>query len=243
MEADYQRSHVYTVGSNLNVSCNPVGTMDPAVKIPRQKKSARDWQKVCTAMILILTLVILACLVLGTVYIIELRMEFKKIQKDQDEKSSQAKIIGAPEVKKQATVAAHLTGLYAAGNSSTLLWEAKKDNAFISGLHYKEGSLVINEDGYFLIYSKIYFRGTECKSDTVLEQKVFKRTDRYPKDLPLMAVRSNLYCPEKKNLWSRNSFQTGIFKLIKGDHILVRVSDPKLVNFDQFYTFFGLHKL
>ncbi|XP_062920951.1 tumor necrosis factor ligand superfamily member 6-like [Mobula hypostoma] len=242
MEADYRRPQVYTVGTNLNLSRNPMGTMRPAIA-PRQKKPTRDWQKVCTVVILILTLVILACLLLGTIYIIELRMEFKKIQKDQEEQSSQAKMVGAPIVKKQTTVAAHLTGMYSAKSSSTLLWDANKDNAFTSGLHYKEGSLIISEAGYFLIYSKIYFRGTECKPDTVLQQNVLKRTDRYPVALRLMTVSSNLHCAEKENLWSRNSFQTGVFKLSKGDRILVNVSNPELVNFDQFHTFFGLHKL
>ncbi|XP_051868391.1 tumor necrosis factor ligand superfamily member 6-like [Pristis pectinata] len=242
MEDDYRRQHVCTVGGNPNLSCYPTASVHP-VMVPMQKQPKRDWQKVCTVMILILTLVILACLALGTTYIIQLRMEFEKIKQVQGEKSSHAKMIGAPKVTKQSTVAAHLTGMCPAKNSKTLLWEDSKDNAFTSGIHYKGGSLIINETGHFLIYSQIYFRGLECKSNTLLEQKVFKRTNLYPKDVVLMITRNNLYCPEKEELWSRSSFQTGIFKLFRGDHIYVNVSNPKLVNFDQFYTFFGLHKL
>ncbi|XP_078264184.1 tumor necrosis factor ligand superfamily member 6-like [Rhinoraja longicauda] len=239
MEDSYRRTQVYTVDGNPNLSQNPRISMPPKV-VPRQKK---DWQKVCLVVILILSLIILACLTLGTTYLIQLKMEFEKIKQVQNEESSPAKRVGGPKVPEVPKFAAHLTGMHSIRNSKTLLWEATLGNAFTSGIHYREGALIIHEPGYFVIYSKIYFRGTECKSHTLLQQTVFKRTKLFPADFTLMIARNNLNCPERQEAWSRNSFQTGIFKLQKGDHIYVNVSNPMLVHFDQFYTFFGLHKL
>lgn len=242
MEDRYRRAQIYTVDGNPNLSRYPNASTPPVLP-PRQKQPKKDWQKVCTVAILILSLIILACLALGTTYLIQLKMQFEKIKQVQKEESSPAKMVGGPKVTEFPTFAAHLTGMDSIKNSKTLLWDATMANAFTSGIRYKEGALIIDDPGYFAIYSKIYFRGLECKSHTLLQQTVFKRTKLFPADFPLMIARSNLYCPEKQEPWSRNSFQTGIFKLQKGDHIYVNVSNPMLVNFDQFYTFFGLHKL
>uniref|UniRef100_V9LKT8 Tumor necrosis factor ligand superfamily member 6 n=2 Tax=Callorhinchus milii TaxID=7868 RepID=V9LKT8_CALMI len=137
--------------------------------------------------------------------------------------------------------AAHLTGKSSAAN--TLLWDDTKDIAFTRGVRYKDGGLIINETGLFFIYSKIYFRNLICVKDLELEQTLFVRTSRYPKDMILMETKKNKYCVVKDTVWYINSYQAGIFKLHNGDHIYVNVSNTNLVSFDQTKTFFGLYKL
>ncbi|XP_069792383.1 tumor necrosis factor ligand superfamily member 6-like isoform X2 [Narcine bancroftii] len=226
MEDDSRQPQIYTVDGNPNFSCY-ARTSRNLVMMPKQKQPERDCHKVFTVITLILVFIILACLVLSTTYLIQLRYEFGKIKQIPVEKTAHANRLGKRSLR----------------NSRTLQWEASKGNAFTSGVRYKHGSLIIDEIGHFAIYSKIYFRGEKCKPGTIFWQNVFKRTSVYRGDIVLMISRSTLYCSEKEEPWSRNSFQTGIFKLSKGDHIYVNVSDPNLVSFDQFYTFLGLHKI
>ncbi|XP_067892614.1 tumor necrosis factor ligand superfamily member 6-like [Heterodontus francisci] len=243
MEPDYRYPQIYTVGSNPNLICYPTATMHP-VMVPTLKKRGKDWQKVCAVMILILTFVMLVSLAMGTFYLFQLQKELNKIKQVQEDVGQHEKIVATArpaEITKLPI--AHLTGMNIIKNSKTLVWEAVKDQAFTQGISYKDEALIIGEAGHYFIYSKIYFRGLVCKSDTLLEQTVFKRTDRYPNDLELMITRSDNHCPVNGGKWLRNSFQAGIFYLLKGDRIYVNVSNPALVNFDQFNTFFGLHKL
>ncbi|XP_067845858.1 tumor necrosis factor ligand superfamily member 6-like [Heptranchias perlo] len=242
MEPDNRYPQVYTVGGIPNLTHYPNAPMYP-VMVPTLKKRRRDWQKVCTVVILILTFIALASLALGVVCLLKLQNQLDKIKQGQEDEGQQAKLTGPVEITKPPKIAAHLTGMNFMRNSRTLVWEAIKGHAFTKGVHYKDKGLIIDEAGHFFIYSKVFFRGQECKSDMLLEQTVFKRTDRYPKDLTLMVTRSNTYCAVNSREWSKSSFQAGIFKLFKGEHIYVNVSNPDLVNFDESNTFFGLHKL
>ncbi|XP_078417984.1 tumor necrosis factor ligand superfamily member 6-like [Cetorhinus maximus] len=241
MEPDYRYPQVYTVGSDPNLTCYPAA-VNP-VLVPTLMKKRKDWQKTCTVMILILTFIILACLALGAFYLFQLHKKLDKIKQVQDDDGQQAKIVGPSEIKKAPEIVAHLTGMNFIKNSMTLVWDAMRDLAFTQGVSYSDGALIIKESGYYLIYSKVYFRGQECQSVTLLEQTVFKRTERYPKPIGLMKTRSSINCLGNSGEWSRDSFQSGIFNLSKGERIYVNVSNPSLVNFDQFNTFFGLHKV
>ncbi|XP_038650901.1 tumor necrosis factor ligand superfamily member 6-like [Scyliorhinus canicula] len=242
MEPDYRYPQVYTVGSHPNLTCYPTASAHP-VLVPTLKRGKKDWQKVCTVMILILTFIILASLVLGAFYLFQLQKKLDKIKQVQDGEGEQAKIVGSAGINKPTEIVAHLTGMNVIKSSTTLVWDSVKGLAFVQGVSHSAEELIIIEAGYYLIYTKVYFRGQECQSDMLLEHTVLKRSDRYPVAIEIMKTRNSNNCPGNNGQWSRDSFQSGIFKLTKGDRIYVTVSNPALVNFEQFNTFFGLHKL
>ncbi|XP_072429401.1 tumor necrosis factor ligand superfamily member 6-like [Chiloscyllium punctatum] len=243
MEPDFRYPQVYTVGSDPNLDHYLSAPAHPVV-LPTQKERKTEWQKACTVVILFLALLILAGMAFGGFYLFQLHQKIDKIKKGQASEGRQEKIIaGPPEISKSSEIVAHVTGLNVIKNSKTLVWDAELGLALVKGVSYNAGALIINESGNYLIYSKVFFRGQVCKSDVYLEHIVFKRTNLYPKDIKLMVTNNGNSCPGNSAGWSSNSFQSGIFNLKKNDHIYVNVSDPTFVNFDQFNTYFGLHKL
>ncbi|NP_001279910.1 tumor necrosis factor ligand superfamily member 6-like [Callorhinchus milii] len=245
MEQSYKTPHVYSVDGNPSFSQYPIRPSCP-VLVPTLKKQNTDRIKACVILILILALIILVLLACGIFFIFNLRSQIEKITQKQikEAEGQHAKFTGHKQpIKPSENIreAAHLTGKSSAAN--TLLWDDTKDIAFTRGVRYKDGGLIINETGLFFIYSKIYFRNLICVKDLELEQTLFVRTSRYPKDMILMETKKNKYCVVKDTVWYINSYQAGIFKLHNGDHIYVNVSNTNLVSFDQTKTFFGLYKL
>ncbi|XP_038649372.1 tumor necrosis factor ligand superfamily member 6-like [Scyliorhinus canicula] len=242
MQQNYLYPQVFMVDGSQNL--NPY-VPPPAWALPTLKKKRKlDWRTVGTILLLNLVLLALAGLALGTVYLLELQKEIQEMKQDNGGKGPVAhKIIGAQnftQPPKDLRIAAHLTGDSITAGSNPLVWDDQKGHAFTSGILYKDRGLVINKAGIFFVYSKIYFRSYVCDRKN-LEHIVFKRTDRYRKELILMEAKKTNYC--SGNGWATNSYQAGIIHLLKGESIYVNVSDSRLVDFAESKTFFGLYKL
>ncbi|XP_067892613.1 tumor necrosis factor ligand superfamily member 6-like [Heterodontus francisci] len=245
MQQNYLYPQVYTVDGGPNL--NPY-VPAPAWALPTLKKKRKlDWKTMGIILLLNLVLLALAGLALGTVYLIDLRKEIHEMKQGNGGKGPHAeKIIGAQNVTKppkDLRTAAHLTGDAITAGSNPLMWDDHRGHAFTRGVLYKDRGLVVNESGIFFVYSKIYFRSHKCEENKNLEHIVFKRTDRYHKDLILMETRKTNYCSVYSREWATNSYQAGIIQLLKGESLYVNVSYPKLVNFDESKTFFGLYRL
>ncbi|XP_072130848.1 tumor necrosis factor ligand superfamily member 6-like isoform X1 [Mobula birostris] len=137
--------------------------------------------------------------------------------------------------------AAHLTGKATAGHSNRLMWEIQMGNAFIQGLAYRNGTLIINKTGKYYIYSKIYFRGIKCPQ-MPLHQTILKHDATYQLDQTLMRVQEMNFC-SGHGFWGKTTFQAGIFHLREGVELFVQVSDPTMVSADELMTFFGIYKI
>ncbi|XP_072368984.1 tumor necrosis factor ligand superfamily member 6-like [Scyliorhinus torazame] len=218
----------------LDISNPLTNATPPNNKIAQPEKKAK-LQKLFTAIALLL---ILVALLLSTWNAVDIsKLQLKQV-------SSSKRITEMQNQRQALKSAAHLVGMNVINSSSTLVWDAVRDLlAFIQGVSHNAEELIINKAGYYLIYTKVNFRGLECQSDMLLEHTVFKRSDHYPVAIQLMITRNSINCPGNNGHWSRDSFQSGIFELTKGDRIYVTVSNPALVNFEQFNTFFGLHRL
>ncbi|XP_048395856.1 tumor necrosis factor ligand superfamily member 6-like [Stegostoma tigrinum] len=245
MQQNYLYPQVYMVDGNPNL--NPY-VPAPTWALPTMKKKRKlDWKSVGIILLLNLVLLTLAGLALGTVYVLELRKEIQEIRQGNGEQAPIAeKIVGVQNISKppkDLRIAAHLTGDSITAGSNPLIWDDRRGHAFTRGVVYKDRGLVVNETGIFFVYSKIYFRSYTCEAKKNLEHIVFKRTDRYHKDMILMETKKINYCSEKEREWATNSYQAGITRLSKGESIYVNVSDSRLVNFDETKTFFGLYKL
>ena len=79
------------------------------------------------------------------------------------------------------------------GSGGPLLWETKLGLAFLRGLTYRDGALVIAQAGYYYIYSKVQLGGVGCPQGLTgslpITHGLYKRTARYPEELELLVSR------------------------------------------------------
>ncbi|VFV31569.1 tumor necrosis factor ligand [Lynx pardinus] len=147
----------------------------------------------------------------------------------------------------QANPAAHLTGANSSltGSGGPLLWETKLGLAFLRGLSYRDGSLVIARAGYYYIYSKVQLGGVGCPqgltSGLPITHGLYKRTPRYPEELELLVSRrSPCGRATGPRVWWDSSFLGGVVHLDAGEEVVVRVPDERLVRLrDGTRSYFG----
>ncbi|XP_038650899.1 tumor necrosis factor ligand superfamily member 6-like [Scyliorhinus canicula] len=217
----------------LDISNPLTNAMPPNNKIAQPEKKEK-LQKLFTAIALLLILVTLMLSTWNAVNISKLQLKQVNSRKQRTEMQNQRQALKN---------AAHLTGMNVINSSTALIWDSVRGLAFVQGVSHSAEKLIIIEAGFYLIYTKVSFRGHACQSDMLLEHTVLKRSDRYHVAIEIMKTRNRNNCPGNNGQWSRDSFQSGIFQLRKGDRIYVTVSNPAFVNFRQVSTFFGLHKL
>ncbi|XP_048473740.1 tumor necrosis factor ligand superfamily member 14-like [Rhincodon typus] len=139
--------------------------------------------------------------------------------------------------------AAHVTGCnLSASGYGRLQWEHNKGIAFLRGIDYKEGALVIKKSGHYFIYSKILLGEISCdvERNGFLKQTVFKEGDAYPQPIELMAVRKFFCTGQSADQWLDNSYLGAIFDFNEGDHVFIKITDKRLLKiFNHAETFFG----
>ncbi|XP_072368985.1 tumor necrosis factor ligand superfamily member 6-like [Scyliorhinus torazame] len=244
-----QRRNLYSLqmldGENPP-SCHPTTAWPVPLQELRIEKKL-GWLKVCHFVIISMLFIALTGLTFGTYYLHQLQQEVEgmKLKIDGTPQNRLEKQIGAEErtnkPKNEVKMAAHLTGKTTTDHSGRLKWEIYLGHAFLQGIQYKDGALVINETGQYFIYAKIYFRGMECET-VLLQQTVVKRNEYYLNDLSLMKINVMNYC-SGRGAWGKNTFQAGIFHLSEGVQLFVSVSHPGMVSTDELMTFFGAYKL
>ncbi|XP_051868041.1 tumor necrosis factor ligand superfamily member 6-like isoform X1 [Pristis pectinata] len=199
----------------------------------------------CSSLIVVMLFIALTGLTFTIYSLYHLQHQVTQMNQINDNpQSTPQKLIGTAdkrETKNDIKMAAHLTGKETADGSDRLMWESLLGNAFVEGVTYKDGALVINKTGQYFIYSKIHFRGRECQT-VPLHQTILKRDNTYLMDMSLMRVREVNYC-SGTGAWMKSTFQAGIFHLNEGVELFVSVSNPTMVSPDELMTFFGLYKV
>ncbi|XP_029292940.1 tumor necrosis factor ligand superfamily member 14-like [Cottoperca gobio] len=113
------------------------------------------------------------------------------------------------------------------GEGSLVLWENSETVTYNMG--YKNGRLLVEEDGYYYLYSKVTLNAAqEC---SLIQHKVMRNTSAYDAPIELMKSKSNR-CFRKSTranhsneevLW--NSFLAGIFHLQSTDKVFVTLEN------------------
>ncbi|KAL0202307.1 hypothetical protein M9458_000325, partial [Cirrhinus mrigala] len=134
-----------------------------------------------------------------------------------------------------------------------LHWRTDSYPVFMKALEYKNNSLYIQQDGYYYVFSKITYLDT-CK---YFKHQVMQCTERYnfkplelmqnSRSLQITAVSvkahecfySRLICASNKSHWRDNSYLGGIFHLLKGDSVFVKVNNCSQVHGETNENFFG----
>ncbi|XP_069614326.1 tumor necrosis factor ligand superfamily member 11 [Ranitomeya imitator] len=148
--------------------------------------------------------------------------------------------------------AAHLTlGNSTSGDSSIVhlrSWNHKEGWGNIQNMSYNNGTLKVLQDGYYFVYANICFRHhkgspktTQSNLQLMLYVSKLKKSGQPPE---------TLLKGGSTTVWSNNStfnfysvYQGGIFKLLVGEEIFIRASNPALLDPAQEATYFGAFKI
>ncbi|CAK6963130.1 tumor necrosis factor ligand superfamily member 14 [Scomber scombrus] len=133
---------------------------------------------------------------------------------------------------------AHLTdGQDAVSTKEMMAWSTVAD-PILYEMVYKDRSLVIQKDGYYYVYSKIFF-----SDNGTFHHLVNQKTKKYDgKSINLLQSRK--YSENHKISIKSNSYLGGVFYLEKGDAIFVEVSDTaKVMRHKSTENFFGAYMI
>ncbi|NP_001095325.1 tumor necrosis factor ligand superfamily member 14 [Bos taurus] len=138
---------------------------------------------------------------------------------------------------KQDKPAAHLTGadFSLTSREGPLRWETKLGLAFLRGLSYRDGALVVAQAGYYYIYSQGL---TGCLPIT---HGLYKRTASYPEEVELLVNRrSRCGRADGSQVWWDSSFLGGVVHLDVGDEVVVRMPGERVIQVhDGTRSYFG----
>uniref|UniRef100_A0A8C1QSD3 THD domain-containing protein n=1 Tax=Cyprinus carpio TaxID=7962 RepID=A0A8C1QSD3_CYPCA len=129
--------------------------------------------------------------------------------------------------------------------NGVLHWRADSFPVFMRGLEYKDNSLYVQQDGYYYIFSKI----SHMENCNFFKHQVMQCTERYNfKAIELMqssslkaheCFYSRFICVTNLSQSRGNSYLGGIFHLLKGDSVFVKVSNSSQVHGEAYENFFG----
>ena len=116
-----------------------------------------------------------------------------------------------------------------------MAWSMNAD-PLLYQMDYRNGSLIIQKEGYYNLYSKVFF-----SEGGMFHHFVSLRTERYPGEIILLQARN--YSPSQSRSKS-NSFLGGVFHLFRNDAVYVNVSDARrVVRHRPFENVFGAYMI
>lgn len=134
------------------------------------------------------------------------------------------------------TPVAHLTAGPPRVHADGVIRWNMEEQPLLNEMKYRNGQLVIQRDGFYYVYSKIYFKDTTSH----FTHSVYTNTDRYDgKSIPLL--QSQTHHSRNDKLALSNSYLGGVFQFYKNDSIFVRASNTSYVIRSKGYeNYFGV---
>ncbi|XP_071376368.1 tumor necrosis factor ligand superfamily member 6-like [Centroberyx affinis] len=133
---------------------------------------------------------------------------------------------------------AHLTGGHGVHHGPEIMSWSTDTDPLLFEMEYKQGKIVIQKEGYYYVYSKVFF----------VEGSAFSHSMRLetPRDvwgdIPLLQSRKYSRKPGKEA--HSNSYLGGVFHLHKNDSIFVRVRNTsQIVRVQAYENFFGAYMI
>ncbi|XP_033976187.1 tumor necrosis factor ligand superfamily member 14-like [Trematomus bernacchii] len=114
------------------------------------------------------------------------------------------------------------------GENNEVQWEDKNGETVTHNMGFEKGRLMVKEEGYYYIYSKVTLNvAEECM---LIQHKFMKATSAYGKDIELLKSKSyRCFKPTRSPITHkediRNSFLAGIFYLQSGNTIFVTLEN------------------
>ena len=117
-----------------------------------------------------------------------------------------------------------------------MLWDDEQGDTILHEIKYKDGVLTIQQEGYYFVYSKIYFVETHNIAHL---HSVVRTTLRYPNEMVLLMSREYQSNPAKNV--RTNSYLGGMFHFFKNDTIFVRVNNTRVILSNAAENYFGAY--
>ncbi|XP_077415671.1 tumor necrosis factor ligand superfamily member 14 [Vanacampus margaritifer] len=92
----------------------------------------------------------------------------------------------------------------------------------LRGIDYEDGNLLIRQEGFYFVYSKLSFHNAGD-----FHHMVMRRTRRHPTAFPLLQARKYSSAANSKD--NHNTFLGGVFHLDKHDALFAKVSDTSKI--------------
>ncbi|XP_067089436.1 tumor necrosis factor ligand superfamily member 14 [Osmerus mordax] len=129
---------------------------------------------------------------------------------------------------------AHLIAGPPRRHSNGIMQWVREEPPFVYDMDYRDGKLVIKREGFYYVYSKLYFKDSIHFTHTVL-----KYSDRYlAKPIPLL---QSQWFHTKDKIGLSNSYLGGVFQFFRNDSIFVTASDTSNVIRSKAYeNYFGV---
>ncbi len=126
--------------------------------------------------------------------------------------------------------------------NGVVLWHQNHESILHHVKHKaNEGKLIIEQEGYYSVYSKINF----MEDNIIFSHSVHQETQLYPGNA-LLLLESFRSHPKFQRLKTDiryiidNSYLSGVFHLYKGDAVFVRVKNCTLVLSNSAENYFGV---
>ncbi|XP_010872661.1 tumor necrosis factor ligand superfamily member 14 [Esox lucius] len=133
---------------------------------------------------------------------------------------------------------AHLTaGPQKGSGDGVIVWNIEEP-PLLHGMTYRDGKLIIEKEGYYYVYSKVFF----SEVTNVFTHFVCKRTPRYSEDKDINLLQSRRYHPKSGHYNpTSNSYLGGVFHFFQDDSIFVKVINITQVRISESTeNFFGV---
>ncbi len=120
--------------------------------------------------------------------------------------------------------------------NGVVLWQENHPSILHHVKHKaNEGKLIIEQEGYYSVYSKINF----MEDNIIFSHSVLQETQRYVGNAILLLESSRSH-PKLLRLNTDNSYLSGVFHLYEGDAVFVRVKNCTLVLSNSAENYFGV---
>ncbi|XP_039974678.1 tumor necrosis factor ligand superfamily member 14 isoform X2 [Xiphias gladius] len=132
---------------------------------------------------------------------------------------------------------AHLTDGYDVVHGKQVMAWSMTADPLLYEMDYKDRSLIIQKEGFYYVYSKVYFT-----DNSVFHHLVDMRTEKYTGG-SITLLESRKYSPRSIKTRS-NSYVGGVFHLYKNDALYVKVSNTtKIERHKSYENIFGAYMI
>uniref|UniRef100_A0A3P9HWX8 TNF superfamily member 14 n=1 Tax=Oryzias latipes TaxID=8090 RepID=A0A3P9HWX8_ORYLA len=218
-------------GEEENLSYLSLATMPP---LPPRMKQRGQQSNFGQTLLFVLMSLALSCIVIEACFIYRLYQSEAVSEVTTPTKTTVHDVLPSKPV-------AHLTGEFNVVHGKHILSWSRIADPLLYEMSYREGNLIIHQEGYYYIYSKVFY----LEKDSFYHY-VMRHTERMAgANITLLQARkySPRLCSTKCNSHAAkrsNSYLAGVFHLLQNDSLYVNVSDSShVLRHKSMENFFG----
>ncbi|CAL8273737.1 unnamed protein product [Lota lota] len=239
---DYEGTHQHVYMVDTHANCPPVPHRSvPPKPLPPTPSPPPHGTWSCQALVIILLFLMICGMTIQAVFLYRIYYPTTDADSPSASKMTLDKGCASPTTKPLSTPSkpiAHLTDGYNIHHGKEIMSWSTDGDSFLREMKYKDGQLFVKKEGFYFIYSKVFFM-----ESAMFDHSVRLRTRTYQhKAIELLKARK--YSPRSHLPAKSNSYLGGVFHLKKGDTIFVQVnSTSQILQFLASENFFGAYMI